>query len=194
MPKSILYQLILVLISTPLVCRGAAVDYLVDLEGESLEHGHRLRAFGTITLDLNFSSTRGAVRSSNLFFQHEMDAPIPLKPLLDGLSIDPSDALQWEAFGDELYINRISSLNRSIEWRSVTVSGRVTNFFFEAGPPNNPHGLFFRLGDHDDTVVLKPGGGPDRPRGFFVGREIPEPAAWLLALLSCATFLAGRSR
>jgi hypothetical protein len=194
MVKSILFQSILVFISTPLVCCGAAVTYRIDLKGESLEHGHRLQAFGTITLDLNFPSTRDAVRSSNLFFQHEVDQAIPLLPLPDQLSVEPSDALQWEAVGNELYIDRISNLNGSIEWRSATVLDRVTNFFFEAGPPNNTHGLFFRLGDHDDTVVLKPGGGPDGPRGFFVGTEIPEPATWLLALFSCATLPAGRSR
>lgn len=182
MHKTIVLQLVLVLFSTPLTCCGAAVNYFVDLEGQSLEHGHRLRAFGTITLDLSRTSSRAAIRSSKLFFQHELDAPIPLLSLPDQTSADPSEALQWEAVGDKLFINRISTLNRSIHWSSATVLGRTTNFFFEAGPPNNPHGLFLRLGAHDDTVLLKPGSGPDGPRGFFVGTRIPEPSS-----LTCLT-------
>jgi hypothetical protein len=180
MPKSILFWSMLALIATPLASDAAVVDYRIDLSGLSPEHGHRLRAFGTISLDLDFS-TRAAVRTSNLFFQHEMDAPIPLLPLPDQTSADPSDALQWEVVGDSLYINRISTLNRSVHWSSAVVAGRVTNFFFEAGPPNNPHGLFFRQGAHDDTVLLKPGGGPDGPQGFFVGTRVPEPSS-----LTCA--------
>jgi hypothetical protein len=182
MPKSVFFALVFILIAIPLVCRGEAVDYRIHLEGESLEYGHRLRAFGTITIDLSFSSTRDAVRSSNLFFQHEMDEPIPLIPLPDGGSADPSDALRWQTVGDELYISRISSLNRILQWSSVPVIGRVTNFFFEAGPPNNPHGLFSRLDGHDDTVLLKPGSGPDGPLGFLVGTRIPEPSG-LIGLL-----------
>ena len=194
MHKTFLLQLTLVLFSTPLTCCGAPVKYLVDLEGQSLEHGHRLRAFGAITLDLSFSSSRDAIRSSNLFFQHQLDQPIPLEPLPDTTSADPSDALQWEVAGNKLYINRISTLNRSIHWSSAPAIGLVTNFFFEAGPPNNPHGLFFRQGAHDDTVLLKPGGGPDGPRGFFVGTRIPEPSGLTCLMGGLICFVLRRKR
>jgi hypothetical protein len=180
MPNSMFFVSVLVLMVTPLASGGAVVDYRLDLAGQSLEHGHRLRAFGTISLDLDFP-TRDAVRTSNLFFQHEMDEPIPLLPLPDQTTAEASDALQWEPVGNALYITRISTLNRIIHWSSTPIAGRVTNFFFEAGPPNNPHGLFFRLGAHDDTVLLKPGGGPDGPQGFFVGTKVPEPSS-----LTCA--------
>jgi hypothetical protein len=196
MHKTVLLYLSLLLVTIPAACRGAPIEYFVDLQGPSLEHGHRLRAFGTITLDLSIPSSRAAIHSSNLFFQHELDQAIPLLPLPDQTSADPTDALQWEAVGDELYINRVSELNRSIHWRSATVMGRVTNFFFEAGPPNNPHGLFFRLDTHDDTVLLKPGGGPDGPRGFFVGTRIPEPSGltYLMGGLVCLTIRQQRQR
>lgn len=153
---------------------AAAGTYQIDLRGEAIETRHRARVFGTITLDLT-QSTRDAVRSSELFYQHESSTPVAFPSLPSRGSADPSDALVWETRGDDLYITRVSSLNRILDWTVIPAPGEIVNFFFEAGPPNNPHGIFLRTEGHDDTVVLKAGSGPDGPRGFFVGVRVPEP-------------------
>lgn len=195
MPKSTLYPLILFFVLTPLVCQGALVEYQIDLEGTlSRDSAHSLRAFGTITLDLSDPDPFDAVRSSKLFFQHEMDDPIPLMERPGDESVDAIRGLKWEAVDDKLYINRTSTANAILEWRSETVLGRVTNFFFEAGPPNNPHGLFYQLGTHMDTAILKPGGGPDGPQGFFVGVRVPEPSPIVFSMLLCVSIGTRRRR
>jgi hypothetical protein len=165
----------------PSTAPGQERIFSIDLAGLAQETGHRVRAYGTITLDLT-RSTLAAVRSSRIFIQHEGDAPLLLQPLPLQLVVDPSDGLQWAVADQRLYINRISTENRIIQWNTAASVPQFTSLFFESGPPNNPHGMFYRYGGHDDTVILKAGGFPDGPRGFLVGVEIPEPSSAALLI------------
>lgn len=184
--------LLLAVAAYPAIATSQETKYSINLEGVSEETGHRLRAFGTITLDLS-RPTLAAVRSSKIFIQHENDAPLALKSLPNQLGIDPRNGLQWEVIDKQLYINRISTLNGIIQWNTEASLPQFTSLFFESGPPNNPHGMFYRFG-HDDTVILKSGGPPDGPRGFLVGVLIPEPSSAVLIGGAGAAFLSVRRR
>lgn len=192
MTTRLAFSLLLFQVACPVFATSHESIFSINLEGEAQETGHRLRAFGTITLDLTLP-TLAAVRSSKIFIQHEDDAPLPLQPLPDQLGVNPSDGLQWGITGRRLYINRISTLNRIIQWNTAPSVPQFTSLFFESGPPNNPHGMFYRFGGHDDTVILKAGGFPDGPRGFLVGVLIPEPSS--AALIVCTSlFIASQGR
>lgn len=181
--------LLLALVILPSLVTAQGSTFSINLTGQSQETGHRFRAFGTITLDLT-RSTLAAVRSSKIFIQHEDDAPLPLQSLPDQLGVNPSDGLQWAVDDKRLYINRISTLNRIIQWNTASSVPQFTSLFFESGPPNNPHGMFYRYGGHDDTVILKPGGFPDGPRGLLVGIQVPEPSS--AALMLCTSLIIAR--
>ena len=183
--------LLFVFAAIPGVATSQETTFSINLEGDAQETGHHLRAFGTITVDLRFPAL-DAVRTSQIFIQHEADEPIQLNPLPGQGGINPSSGLQWEIVDDRLYINRISTLSRIIQWNTAASVPQFTSLFFESGPPNNPHGMFYRFGGHDDTVLLKPGSPPDGPQGFLVGVRIPEPSS--LVMLMCGGALLATKR
>lgn len=143
------------------------LSYSVDLLGEVKDQGtagHVLRVFGQIIVDTD-APLHKSVLSSNLFLQHEDDAPIQLPSIPEYNPAPP--LLDWIVKGDSLYIRRISGGNVSqISWSDPNDPLR---FFILEQNPSRSHRLVYReSGTNVDVVSLF----PNIPGDFLVGTAL----------------------
>lgn len=157
--------------------QAESTTFNVDFRGAARGSGHTLRAYGTITVDPALPVSAAAT-TSNLFFQHETDTPIPF-PSNPNLGTAVPSQFEWDLFDGNLYVTRTGTVNQYFGWKHSAGAPDVELLF---GSGVNTHNLFYNLRtDPFDEFILKPSGGPDGPNGFLVGTAIPEPSSAVLA-------------
>tara|TARA_R110002049_G_scaffold268572_1_gene445048 strand:- start:9516 stop:10133 length:618 start_codon:yes stop_codon:yes gene_type:complete len=192
--------LLLLFAVSPVASNAAFTTFLVDLSGFDTSGAtpHRLRVFGSITLDPDFPVGM-AIQSSSLLFQHEPTVPftnnIPLRnqPFVTG----NGDGLNWSVQDGSLYINRTGTGSGSLVWQTDDPgTGLVDGFlqFASVGPHTIETLANGAFGD-EDLVVLKASGAPDGPTGFLVGTAmVPEPSSAMFFAGLGAMFTVRRRR